>query len=109
MKQRQLPDEIVLSDAQVRDVIERATRVVPERNGITVADLRQIATELDIDPRALEAALDHVIGLPVPGRPIRSWFNRQMATLGRFADSFLPQSGRLIVGCVRRPLVDHIR
>lgn len=47
MKQRQLPDEIVLSDAQVRDVIERATRVVPERNGITVADLRQIATSRD--------------------------------------------------------------
>lgn len=96
MKERQLPDEIVLSDAQVRDVIERATRVVPERNGITVADLRQIAAELDIDTRALDAALDQVIGLPVPGRPIRSWFKRQIATLGRVTDSFLPQSGRLI-------------
>lgn len=96
MKKRQLPDEIVLSDAEVRDVIERAVRVVPERNGITVADLRQIAAELDIDPRALEAALDQVIGLPVPGRPIRSWFKRQIAKLGRITDSFLPQSGRLI-------------
>lgn len=96
MKKAQLPDEIVLSEAQVRDVIGRAVRVVPERNGITLSDLRQIAAELDIDPGALEAALDQVIGLPVPGRPIRSWFKRQVATLGRFTDSFLPQSGRLI-------------
>jgi uncharacterized membrane protein YeaQ/YmgE (transglycosylase-associated protein family) len=96
MKQRPLPDDLVLSDAQVRGVIERATRVVPERNGITVADLRQIAAELDIDPRALEAALDRVIGLPVPGRPLRSWLKRQIATLGRFTDSFLPRRGRVV-------------
>ena len=96
MNEPQRPDEIMLSDAQVRDVIERATRVVPERTGITVADLRQIAAELDIDPRAFEAALDQVVGLPEPGRPIRSWFKRHIATLGRFTDSFLPQSGRLI-------------
>ncbi len=96
IKKDQTPDEIVLSDAQVRDVIERATRVVPERTGITVADLRQIAAELDIDPSAFEAALDQTIGLPVPGSPIRSWIKRQAATVGRFVDSFLPQSGRLI-------------
>lgn len=96
MTQPQLPDDIVLSDAQVRDVIERAVRVVPERSGITVAALREMAAELDIDPRALEAALDKVIGLPVPGHPVRSWFKRQIATLGRFTDSVLPQSGRLI-------------
>lgn len=96
MKERERADDIVLSEAQVRDVIERATRVVPEKTGLTVSELRQIAIELDIDSRAFEAALDRVVGLPVTGQPIRSWFKRGMATVGRLADSFLPQSGRLI-------------
>ena len=96
MKKRELSDEIVLTDAEARDVIERAVRVLPERDGITVADLREIAAELDIDPRALEAALDQVIGLPVPGHPVRSWLKRHAAKLGRVTDSILPQNGRLI-------------
>src|SRR5688572_22056950 len=96
MRKRQPPQDLVLSDAEVRDVIERALRAETMRTGVTVAELRQIAAELDIHPHALELALDQVVGLPLPGKPIRSWLKRQMTRLGRLADSFLPRTGRLI-------------
>jgi hypothetical protein len=86
---------MVLSESQLRDVIERAVRVLPEKTGVTVAELREIAAELDIDPRALERALDDVIGLPIPGQPVRTWLKRQITKLGRLTDRVLPQTGRL--------------
>jgi hypothetical protein len=96
MRKRQPPQDLLLSDAELRDVIERALRAEPKRGGVTIAELKEIAAELEIDPSALDRALDQVIGLPVPGKPIRSWLKRQMTRLGRLADSFLPQTGRLI-------------
>src|SRR5688572_12196340 len=96
MRKRQPPQDLVLSDAELREVIERALRAEPARGGVTIAEVRQIAAELDIDPRALDVALDQVVGLPVAGKPIHSWLKRQMTRLGRLADSFLPRTGRLI-------------
>jgi hypothetical protein len=96
MKRRQLHQDLVLSDAEVRDVIERALREESTGQGISIAELRSIAAELDIEPSALEAALDQVVGLPIPGQPIRSWLKRQMTRLGRLADSFLPRTGRVL-------------
>lgn len=96
MMKRKPPQDLVLSDAEVRDVIERAVRVDTDRAGVTIAELRQIAAELDIDPHALEVALDQVVGTPIPGKPVRSWLKRQLTKLGRLADAFLPQTGRLI-------------
>ena len=98
MRKRQPPQDLVLSDAEVRAVIDRAVRAQSKRGGVTIAELREIAAELDIDPHALELALDQVVGLPIPGKPIRSWVKRQMTKLGRLTDAFLPQTGRL-VGC----------
>ncbi len=96
MKKRRPNQDLVLTDGEVRDVIQRALREESTREGITITELRQIAAELDIEPRALERALDQVVGLPTPGKPIRSWFNRQMTKAGRLADAFLPRTGRLI-------------
>jgi hypothetical protein len=96
MKKRRPPQDLVLSDAEVRDVIDRAVRTQTRPNGVTIAELRQIAAELDIDPNAFEQALDQVVGMPIPGKPIRSWLKRQMTKLGRLTDAFLPQTGRLI-------------
>jgi hypothetical protein len=96
MKKWQPHQDPVLSDAEVRDVIQRALREESTRGGITIAELRQVAAELDIDPRAVEIALDQVVGLPIPGKPIRSWLKRQMTKLGRVADAFLPRTGRLV-------------
>jgi hypothetical protein len=95
MRKRQPPRDLVLSDDEVRDVIARAVRA-PRDPGVTIAELQQIAAELDIDPKALELALDQVVGMPIPGKPIRSWLKRQLTKIGRVADAFLPQSGRLV-------------
>ena len=95
MGKQRPPQEMKLSDAEVRDVIERAVRTQPQRSNLTVAELREIAAELDIDPHALELALDQVVGLPIPGKPIRSWIKRQMTKIGRLTDAFLPQTGRI--------------
>jgi hypothetical protein len=91
---------MVLSEAQMRDIIERATRELPQSTGITVAELRQIAAELDIDPRSLERAFDEVIGLPIVDQPVRTWLRRQLTELGRLADPFLPKKGRLVAGAL---------
>ena len=76
MKKRLPPQDLILSDTEVRDVIERSLRTEPTR-GITIAELRGIAAGLDIDRRALESALDQVVGLPIARKPIRSWIKRQ--------------------------------
>ena len=96
MKKPRPHQDLVLTDEEVRDVIQHALREESARGGITITELRQIAAELDIEPRALELALDQVVGLPIPGKPIRSWLKRRMTKLGRLADAFLPQTGRLI-------------
>ena len=96
MDNERLPKHMVLSDEQVRQVIERAVRSQPKGTGISIAELRQIAAELDIDSHALEQALDQVVGLPIEGPPVRSWLKRKFNSVGRFVDRFLPQRGRLV-------------
>lgn len=56
MTHEKSPDDVVLTDAQVREVIERATRDVPRPSGISIAELRQMAGDLYIDPISLERA-----------------------------------------------------
>ncbi|HUF50241.1 MAG TPA: hypothetical protein VMN60_05375 [Longimicrobiales bacterium] len=100
MKKKRLPGDMMLSEDQVRDVIERAAREVPESSGITVAELQQIAAELDISPKALERALDDVVGLNAADRPVRGWLDRQVAKLGRHVDPFLPRRGCVVLGAI---------
>lgn len=90
-----MPKDLQLTQTQLRDIIERAARAEPRAHGVTVPELRQIAEELDIDPWALEQALHDVVGLPYPGRPIRSWLHRQVTRLGHLCDQILPQRARL--------------
>lgn len=67
---------------------------------MTVAELRRIAQELDIDAESLERALDEMISLPVAGQPIRNGFKRQLTTLGHLVDPLLPSKGRLVGGAL---------
>jgi hypothetical protein len=90
------PDDVRLTDAQLRDVIERATRIHAQPDGVTLTELRHIARELDIDPAALALALKDVLdGLPGqrPASSPRSWLSK----LGAFADGLLPRRARLAV------------
>jgi len=98
MGRHEFPEDLVLTEAQLRAVIERATRAEPRPEGTSIAVLRQIAAELDIDPAALERALDEVVGLPVRGKPVHSWINRRVTRLGHALDLVLPRKGRLAAG-----------
>lgn len=98
MGRHEFPEDLVLSEAQLRAVIERAARAEPRPEGTSIAVLRQIAAELDIDPAALERALNEVVGLPVQGKPVRSWINRRVTRLGHALDLVLPRRGRLVAG-----------
>jgi hypothetical protein len=95
-----MPDDMLLSEAQMRDIIERASRELPASTGITVAELRQIAAELDIDAKSLERAFDEVVGLPIADQPVRTWIRRKLTTLGRLVDPFLPKKGRFVAGAL---------
>jgi len=94
----ELPDDLVLSEAQVREVIELAARAAPRSEGVTLSDLRQIAQELDIEEAALEDALRVVLAKQPRSRPIRSWVSKQATRLGRALSRFLPQKRRWIAG-----------
>jgi hypothetical protein len=98
MGKSDLPEEIVLTEAQLRKIIDRAVRMQDPADGVTIADLRQIAAELDIEPKAIERAIDEVIGLPIPGHPVRTWFKRAFTKLGHEVDRYLPEKGRLLIG-----------
>ena len=97
MRPNELPDHLRLSEAQVRKVIELATRVPPRSEGVSVAELRQIAEELDIDQDALASALADVLAQPSPPRPTRVRLRGLVTRLGTLANAVLPQRGRLVV------------
>ena len=82
------PNDLVLTEAQVREVIELATRLPSSKEGISLSDLRQIARELDIDQDALDRALAEVLG-----RPSARFL---MTRLGRL----LVNRGRAVVGAL---------
>lgn len=94
MSSQDLPDDFMLSDSQLREVVERASRGDQRPAGVSIAMLRQIAAELEISPVALERALDDVVGLPVHGRPLRNWFKRRATSVCRFLSQLLPREGR---------------
>jgi len=50
-----------LTRSQLKDVIERAARMAELDEGVSIADLRLIANELDLDPVALDTALQQVL------------------------------------------------
>jgi hypothetical protein len=98
MSKDELPDDLVLNETQFRQVIELATRTTPRSDGVSVAELRQIAQELDIDPESLARALDFVLTRPERKRPIGSWLSRRTMRLGLALSGVLPRRGRLIAG-----------
>jgi hypothetical protein len=59
-------DEIELTDDQIREVIERATRISTDLDRISFKELRAIANELGIDSVSLERALSEVMVADVP-------------------------------------------
>jgi hypothetical protein len=59
-----IPDDLILSESQVRQVIELAAQMPTRRDGVTLAELRQIASELDIEQDALDQALKEVLARP---------------------------------------------
>lgn len=100
MTHNDLPDDLVLSEAQFREVIDRATRMERSDDGVSVTILRQVADELNIDPGALQQALGDVVGLPDKQRPMRGWAKRRFMQLCRASDQVLPGRARLAAGIV---------
>lgn len=66
MSPNELPDDLKLTEAQVRAIVERALREPPASTLITMAQLREIAAELDIDQSALAAAARTVLASDAP-------------------------------------------
>src|SRR4026208_1779878 len=96
MPDEKLPGDLVLSEAQFRKVIELAVRVTPRSEGVSVAELRQIARDLDIDQESLARALSVVLAQPHRSQSTRSWLSTQATRLGMGLGRVLPRRGRLI-------------
>lgn len=87
-----MPDEslqpIRLTEAQFREVIERAGR--DDADGIPLETARTIALELGLDPRAVDRALHDVVATaPAPRRRTRGVLSRII----RRIDTFIPRDG----------------
>ena len=89
-------DKWILTDQQVRRVIGLATHMPPSTEGISIAELRQIARELDIDDDAFERALNAVMSSESLPPPAPSWLSSRALQVGRVIDSILPQRARLL-------------
>jgi hypothetical protein len=61
MKKKAGLESLLLTEAQVREIIERAATMPTRRDDISVKELKAIASELDIDANSLERALDEVL------------------------------------------------
>lgn len=70
MSRNELPDDLKLSEAQVQAIVERALRAPPASTLITMAQLREIAAELDIDQSALAAAARSVLAGSAPSATV---------------------------------------
>ena len=92
----ELPDDLTLTESQLREVIARASRMDTRPDGPSIAVVRQIAAELDIDPQSLERALAEVVtesrnapkSVPASGR------RGMIDHLARLTERVLPRSGR---------------
>jgi hypothetical protein len=96
MSQANIPNDLVLTEDQFREVIERATRADLRDAGITVDTLRQVAAELNIDPAQIERALLVVIAPPEVERvaaPVVSG----AGSWGRRLNDILPRRNRATV------------
>ena len=100
MTPRDLPKDLTLTEAQFREVIERATRADLRDSGISLDILRQVANDLDIDPRELEVALRAVVAAPAPQSSMRDWFGRIDARIGHFLEDVLPRRSRPAIGAL---------
>ena len=63
MKKPIAPDDRILSETEVRQVIRRAALLQADST-LSVAQLKQIARELDITPNALSIALHEILATP---------------------------------------------
>jgi hypothetical protein len=76
MTGERVPDDLVLTRVEMRNVVERAARGLPWFDGLTAGELRQIATELNLDRAALDQALTEVISQSSARRPINRFLSR---------------------------------
>ena len=90
--------DLILSESQVRQIIERAVKNDPKSTGISVAELQRIAEELDIDRIALNRALDEVLAQPPAGIDTRTLVKRLVDGLSLLLDDVLPRRARLLSG-----------
>jgi hypothetical protein len=78
----------ILSEDEARAILERAARI-DERCGMTIADLRAVASEAGISEEAVSVALRQVIGQPTPVRLRPAVAPRNVAPEGvTVADAF---------------------
>src|SRR5262245_13699546 len=98
MSPDELPESLILTEAQVRQAIGLAARAVPHSEGVSLAQLRQIAQELDIEQEALLQAVRDVLAGRGHLVSRRSWFSRVSSYLGTLVTPLLPQRGRALVG-----------
>jgi hypothetical protein len=92
----EIPKDLVLTESQFREVIERAARAEAREPGITVEALRQVAAEAEIDQEKLEAALREVLdSAPPASTPAMSLSGRP--SIGAMMGEILPRQGRVIV------------
>ena len=61
MTTRHQPDERRFSDDEVREILELALRQPPASSGLTLAELREIAEEIDLDEASLRRAVEVVM------------------------------------------------
>ncbi len=98
MSKSEIPDDAMLTEAQFREVIDRATRAELRDPGVTIDVVRQVAAELNIDEHQLERALRVVLAPPdadrIPAPPLRG------SAIGRALNDILPRRGRALVFAV---------
>lgn len=95
MTDREIPKDLVLTEWQFREVIERAARAEAREPGITVEVLRQVAAEAEIDQKKLESALRAVLEASTPVEPDIPRSPRR--SLGEILGDILPRRGRDVV------------
>jgi hypothetical protein len=95
MTDREIPKDLVLTESQFREVIERATRAEAREPGITVEALRQVAVEAEIDEEKLESALRAVLEAKTPADLATPPSGRR--SLGEILGDILPRHGRAVV------------
>jgi hypothetical protein len=100
MSQDELPEDLVLTESQLREVIERAARISDRSEGISLIELREIARELDIEDDALFTALRAVLAGHDSPRSRRTPLGSLLIRLGQAVDWVLPRRHRWLAGAI---------